>query len=93
MEPTKELIDAIDRDKVRQAIAMTPGQRMLSGPELYDMARMFMLAGIRKSHPDADEQEVRRLAQERLDYARVLRRNRRMFDSYMKTLNSGKSQP
>ncbi len=88
MEPTKELIDAIDRDKIRQAIAMTPGQRMLSGPELYDLARMFMLAGIRNSHPDADEQEVRRMAQQRLDWGRKMERNHARFEDYLESLPS-----
>jgi len=62
MEPTKELIDAIDRDKVRQACSMTPGQKMLCGPELFDLAHTFMIAGLRSDHPKADEQEIRQLA-------------------------------
>lgn len=86
MEPTPKLIDDIERSKVEQACRMTPEQRFLSGFELFDLSRLFMIAGIRMQHPDADEQEVRRLFRQRLDIAKSLENHNEA--AYRRTLES-----
>jgi hypothetical protein len=72
MEPTLDLIDALFRDKVRAARAMTPEDRLLAGPRLFELACEITKAGIRHQHPDADEQRVLQLLRERLAWARRL---------------------
>jgi hypothetical protein len=37
---------------------MTPSQRIEEGAKLCKLARQFMRAGIRKRHPDYDEEQV-----------------------------------
>ncbi len=72
MEPTKELIDAVYRDKVTAAREQTPAERFLSGPQLFDWACEIMRAGIRAQHPAADEDRVSQLLRERLVLGRRL---------------------
>ena len=61
MEPTKELIDAIYRDRVRAARRTSPEERLLGGGELFDSVQERMLAGLRAQFRDADERTVRDL--------------------------------
>ena len=70
MEPTQELVDSLYRDKVRQARAMTPEQKLLAGAQLFDYACRITCDGIRHQHPGADEAEVLRILRERLAFAR-----------------------
>jgi hypothetical protein len=65
--PARELIDAIYRDKLRRAEESTPGERLLDGPRLFDMATEWTKAGIRADNPDASEEEVHRIFLERLE--------------------------
>ena len=71
-EPTPELLDALYRDKVRAARAMTPGDRLLAGLRLFDLACEMTKAGIRMQHPEADEARVLEILRARLDLARRL---------------------
>jgi hypothetical protein len=73
MQPTRELLDAIYRDKVRTARAMTAEQKLLAGPELFDLACSIAADGIRAQFPDADEPRVQELLRQRL--AILQRRN------------------
>lgn len=66
MEPTKELADALFRDKVEMAKRMTVGERFDSAIELFEGALGMMRAGIRHQFPDAGEPEVERIVRERL---------------------------
>lgn len=70
--PTKELVESIYRGKLEQAAQMTPGERLFSGPELFDLASEFTKAGIRMQRPGIDEREVMRLFVERLKLGRRL---------------------
>jgi hypothetical protein len=71
MHPDKQLIDELRRSKIDAARRMTPEQKLRAGPELYDMTRELARAGLRARHPEADEQELERLVQARLNRARV----------------------
>lgn len=88
-ERIKALADAIDREKIRRAAAEDPGRKLLAGMELYDLARSFMLAGIRMQHPEANEQEVRRLFRQRLEIARKSEEDDRAFVRYLRSLTEG----
>jgi hypothetical protein len=70
MEPTDDLIQSLDRDKVRRAVSMSEEQRFLSALELFDMASEMTRAGIRADHPEADERRVTEILRGRLSRAR-----------------------
>jgi hypothetical protein len=72
MEPTQELVDALWADKVRAARRMSPADKLLAGPRLFDSVRRVMIAGIRHQFPGADELKVRAILRERLAFARKL---------------------
>jgi hypothetical protein len=69
MEPTPELIESLYRDKVRQAREMTPEDKLLAGPRLFDHVCRIMRDGIRHQYPGADERRVGELLRERLALA------------------------
>ena len=56
MEPTGTLGDPLYRDEVLAARVMTPEEKLLAGPQLFDFACRIALDGIRNQFPDADEQ-------------------------------------
>jgi len=72
MEPTRELIAAIDRSKVEHARQMTPMQRFRTGPELFDVWRRCVAGWVRSNQPDATEQDVRNEIKRRLRLARKM---------------------
>ena len=72
MQPTKELIDELFLDKVRQARNTPPVERLLNGARLFDFSCRIMCDGIRHQHPDAGPEEVKRLLFERIALSRKL---------------------
>ena len=72
MEPTREFIDQLYRERVQDARAQSVGDRLLAGIELFAMVCEFSRAGIRMQHPGVDEEQVERLLAERLAIARKL---------------------
>jgi len=76
MEPTKELIDDIYRQRVLRARQMPPGEKLLDGARLFDMACQIMMDGIRDEFPHIDEGEVRRVLAERIALLRRMREPR-----------------
>jgi hypothetical protein len=72
MDPIKHLADEIYRDRVRRARRMTMAEKILDGPQLFDMACRISRCGIRSQFPDADEQQVEELLRQRLAIARRL---------------------
>jgi hypothetical protein len=72
MQPTKELIDAIYRERVLRARATPPEEKFLEGARLFEMVCRIMRDGIRHQYPDADERRVEELLVKRLDLARRL---------------------
>jgi hypothetical protein len=72
MQPTQDLIDYIYRQKVEAARAMSPEEKLLAGPRLFDMVCRVMRDGIRNQFPGISEDEVWRILNERLRIAREL---------------------
>ncbi len=70
--PSKELVDAVFRDRVRVARAMLPEEKLLAGARLFDRSCRIMADGIRDEFPDADEQRVQQILLERLAVIRRL---------------------
>lgn len=71
MEPTKQLIDDLYREKVERARRMSPWEKLMAGPDLFDSACAWTKAGIRMQHPDADEERIRELLIERIELQRL----------------------
>jgi hypothetical protein len=72
MEPTPELIEALDREDIEQARRMTGSQKLRAGGDLFDDACRWTLAGIRADHPGISETAAiaelkRRVAMEDLE--------------------------
>ena len=76
MQPTKELIDEIYRDRVQRARQMSPEDKFLAGARLFDRSCRIMADGIRAQFPDADERRVQEILRERLAIARRLEEHR-----------------
>jgi hypothetical protein len=73
MEPTKELIDEIYRERILRARETPPEEKLLDGPRLFDLSCRIMIDGIRDEHPDANEDQVQEILAQRLDLLRRLR--------------------
>ncbi|HBI45456.1 MAG TPA: hypothetical protein DDY78_21770 [Planctomycetales bacterium] len=72
MEPTQEQIDAIYRKRVLQARRMSPEEKFLAGPRLFDRECQIMRDGFRSERPDATEVEVEAILRQRLALTRRL---------------------
>ena len=72
MEPTCTPSDQLYRDEVLAARGMTPEEKLLAGPQLFDFACRIALDGIRNQFPDADEQRVRQILAQRVELGRRL---------------------
>jgi hypothetical protein len=59
MEPTREIVDRLSAEEVARARAMSPEEKLLEGPRLFDRACRVMADGIRHRHPELDEDGVR----------------------------------
>lgn len=70
VEPTKQIIDDLYREKVERARRMTPWEKLMAGPALFDSACAWTKAGIRMQHPQADERRVQELLIERIESQR-----------------------
>lgn len=73
MQPDQKLIDEIYRQKLRAARAMSPEDKLLAGPRLFERSLRIMADGIRSEYPDANEDRVQEILQERLALLRRLR--------------------
>ncbi len=72
MEPTKELIDGIERDRLLRARRMSAEEKLTAGPRLFESACRITLAGIRNQFPSLTEAETRNLLRQRLEWRRRL---------------------
>ena len=72
MQPDRQLVDELYRDRVRRARAMTADEKLAAGPALFEYACEITMDGIRQQHPQADETDVRRILAERLALRRKL---------------------
>ncbi|HWE35220.1 MAG TPA: hypothetical protein VG406_01510 [Isosphaeraceae bacterium] len=75
MEPTRELADAIYRDRVLRARKRSPDEKFRAGAELFHEACQRMAAGLRMENPGVDEETIQALLVRRLDYLRRLRQH------------------
>ncbi len=55
---------------------MTPKEKLLAGPRLFDFACRIALDGIRNQFPDVDEQRLRQILAERVELGRRLENTR-----------------
>jgi hypothetical protein len=63
----QRLAEDLYRERVVEARAMPPEEKLLAGEELFDYACAITLAGIRNQFPGVSEEECRRIIEERLD--------------------------
>ena len=75
MQPTKELIDELDRERIERARQTSPEEKFFGGARLFDRSCRIMADGIRSQFPEADEHRVQEILRERL--ALVRRREQR----------------
>lgn len=73
MNPTRQLIDELYLDKIHAARQMSPEQKFFAGPRLFERCRRVVLDGLRHENPDADEQRLNELLQQRLALVRRVR--------------------
>lgn len=69
-----DLADALYREEVSRARAMSPEDKLLEGPRLFERVCQVMRDGIRHRHPDLNDAGIAALLRERLDLARTLER-------------------
>jgi hypothetical protein len=62
----RSLSDELYRERVVEARAMSPEEKLLAGEELFDYACSITLAGIRDQFPGASEAERLQILEERL---------------------------
>ena len=72
MQPTPELIDELYRERVLRARQMSPEEKLLAGPQLFDDVCERMRAGIGSQYPDANEQRVNQILAERVNRLRQI---------------------
>jgi hypothetical protein len=58
MTSLEQLANALYREEVARARAMTPEDKLLVGPRLFDRACRLMADGVRHRHPELDEPSV-----------------------------------
>lgn len=66
MQPTKELVDSIYREKVLRARRRAPESKLIDGPEIFEYACEVARAGIRAQNPVATDDEIERLLRRRI---------------------------
>ena len=76
MGPSKELIDAIYRERVERARQTPPAEKLFGGARIFDRSCRIMADGIRGQFPEADERRVQQILRERLAVARRLEQRR-----------------
>lgn len=59
MAPLDVLADTLYREEVARARAMSPAEKLLEGPRLFERSCRLMADGVRHRHPDFDAAAVR----------------------------------
>ena len=75
MPSIASLADVLYREEVARARAMSPEDKLLEGPRLFERTCRLMRDGIRHQHPDLDDAGVQALLRERLDLVSALERS------------------
>ena len=68
------LTDALRREEIARARAMSPEDKLLEGPRLFERACRLMADGIRHQHPELDEAGVWALLLARLARLQAIER-------------------
>jgi hypothetical protein len=76
MDPIKQLADELDRDRARRRSQMTPEEILRMDKYLEDLSCRIAMDGIRDEFPDANEEQVRAIFDEREAILERLRRSR-----------------
>jgi hypothetical protein len=71
---TARLANALYAEEVSRARTMTPADKLLEGPRLFECACRLMIDGIRHQHPELDEEGVQALLAARLQRLDALNR-------------------
>jgi hypothetical protein len=66
MSSIPALADRLYAEEVARARAMSPADKLLEGPRLFERACRLMMDGIRHQHPGLDDDGVRELLRARL---------------------------
>ena len=74
MPGTRALTEWLYREEVARARAMSPSDKLLEGPRLFQRACRLMIDGIRHDYPQLDDAGVQTLLRARLDRIRELER-------------------
>ena len=61
------LADILYAEEVARARAMSPADKLLEGPRLFERACRLMIDGIRHRHPELEEQGIQALLTATLD--------------------------
>jgi hypothetical protein len=72
MTPRQLSADDLFQEEVMSAEGMTPEERILAGPRLFEMACHAVLAGLRLEFPDASSSQLHELLSQRLQLMRDL---------------------
>jgi hypothetical protein len=66
------LVETLYREEVARARSMSPEDKLLEGPRLFDRACRVMADGIRHRHPEFDDEAVQAQLSELLSRLRAL---------------------
>lgn len=66
-EPDPELLRRIANDRLARSQEDSPYGRLFAGPMLHDLLVERMQRGVRAQFPEASQDEVDRIVQERID--------------------------
>ena len=66
------LVETLYREEVARARSMSPEDKLLEGPRLFDRACRVMADGIRHRHPEFDDEAVQAQVAEHLSRLRAL---------------------
>ncbi len=72
MQSIAALADVLYREEIARARAMSPDDRLLEGPRLFERACRMMADGIRHQYPELDDAGVLALVCARLDRVAAL---------------------
>jgi len=74
MEPTPELIEALDREEIEDARRLSVERKLELSGELFDYACEITLMGIRWQNPGVSDEEAYEILRNRLALGRRLER-------------------
>ena len=75
MQTIAILAGVLYREEIARARAMSPEDKLLEGPRLFERSCRVMRDGIRHQHPELDDAGVLALLRARLDRVRAIERS------------------